>query len=275
MPYPPRLRAHAEPSPVAYHVHCPACGTWSGGVVARAIAVDIWALTCPRCGSGAPGYVNPESVLPFGPYSGRAVSSLGTEAGRDYLDYLLHTLEPPAAGAPVPAQALRLAILWHLGWLSPERLSVAAGPDLERLRREWDQWQQRDDHAEAEAGLNEGERQQAEARARSQASWVRQMQAAQERSRGGRPRPPQQFHQYQRPVNPLPPLAASAPEQEPCPQWVGVLGVPWPVTAQQIRRAYLRLSKRCHPDVGGSHSAMQKINQARDEAEAWLGTARR
>lgn len=262
MPYPPHVPAHAEPSAAAYHVHCPACGRWGAGAVAHAIGPELWAVTCPGCGSAAPGRLSPESVLPFGPYSGRTVGSLRTGAGRDYLDYLLHTQDLPPS--------LRLAILWHLGWLSPERAQVAAGPDLRRLRQELTQRQ--GPGAPEAAAESPAEIARAAARAQRQASWHRQLDAAQERARAGRPKKPQQFHQYQRPMAPHSP-PPRAPVREPRPEWAAVLGVPWPVTGPQIRRAYLRLSKRHHPDVGGSDARMQKINEAHDAAAAWLRTA--
>jgi hypothetical protein len=271
MPYPPHVPAHAEPSAAAYHVHCPACGRLVAGAVAHAIGLELWAVTCPRCESTAPGRLSPEYVLPFGPYSGRTVSSLRTAAGRDYLDYLLQTLAPGPAGAPVPAQGLRLAILWHLGWLSPERAYVTAGPDLHRMRQELHQFQRQQAQLPNASHPTAAEKVRAEARAQRHASWLRQFGAEQERKRAGQPKKPQHFHEYRRPTEPLPPVSPAV--LEPRPEWAAVLGVPWPATAKLIRRAYRRLSKRHHPDVGGSSTGMQKINQARDEAEAWLRTA--
>ncbi|MDF7815271.1 hypothetical protein [Hymenobacter sp. YC55] len=265
MPYPPHVPAHAEPSAAAYHVHCPACGTWVAGAVAHAIGPDLWAVACPRCGSSAPGRINPDCELPFGPYSGRAVSSLRTSEGRDYLDYLLHTMALEPISGPVPAQGLRLAILWHLGWLSAERAHVDAGPNVQRLREEWNQWLR--ENTEVNNATHSAAA--TETRPRRPASWLGLVQAEQERLRGGRPRR-QQFHQYQRPAAPPPP--DNTEPVEPPPAWVAVLGIPWPVTSEQVRRAHHRLSKRHHPDVGGSAERMQQINQARDQAEAWLRT---
>lgn len=274
MPYPPHVPAHAEPSAATYHVHCPACGRWVAGAVAHAIGLELWAVACPRCGTTAPGQFSPEHVLPFGPYSGRTISSLRTAAGRDYLDYLLHEMSPGPATAPVPAQGLRLAMLCHLGWLSAEREHVTAGPDLRRLRQELNQFQRQQQTAGPASQESPAEKARAEARAQRHASWLRQFGAEQERRRAGMQKKPQQFHRYQPPTEPLPPLPPVSPQPlEPGPAWAAVLGVPWPATAKHIRRAYLRLSKRHHPDAGGSDAGMQKINQARDEAEAWLRTA--
>ncbi len=228
--------------------------------MAHEVSRGSWAVACPQCGSGTTGRLDLDCVLPFGPYSGRAVSSLRTSEGRDYLDYVLNTL------AEVLAPGLRLAVLWHLGWLSAKRSGVVAGPDLGRLRAEWNQSQRPYACAEPSPGR--------ETQARHPACWLRQLAAAQERQRGGQPRKKQQFHQYQRPVGPLPPLPAPPQSLEPRPDWTGVLDLPWPVTAEQVRRAYRQLSKRHHPDAGGTGAAMQKINQARDEAGAWLRAAR-
>jgi hypothetical protein len=41
-----------------------------------------------------------------------------------------------------------------------------------------------------------------------------------------------------------------------------VLGVPPTATRDQIRRAYLRLARRTHPDAGGSDVRMQAVNEA-------------
>lgn len=281
MPSLPHVLAHAEPSAATYHVYCPACAGWVGGAVARAYGLDLWAVSCPRCGSAAPGRVQPDHVLPFGPYSGRTVSSLRTPAGRDYLDSLLQA--PLAAPGTVPPQDLRLAILWHLGWLSAERAQVPAGPNLGRLRAEWNEWLRRETAAASDsetAGavpVNEPERARAERQAARRASWVRHVQAEQQRLRGGRAARPQQFHEYQPPLEPLSPVEEfdAGPWSEfesDAPEWAQALGLPWPASAEQVRRAYRRLSKRHHPDAGGSEAAMQRINQARDEAGVWLRT---
>jgi DnaJ domain len=41
-----------------------------------------------------------------------------------------------------------------------------------------------------------------------------------------------------------------------------VLGVPPSATAEEIRRAYLALARRHHPDAGGSAEAMRRLNEA-------------
>jgi hypothetical protein len=52
------------------------------------------------------------------------------------------------------------------------------------------------------------------------------------------------------------PAAQDAPHE--------VLGVSENATAAEIDYAYRRLAQQCHPDVGGSHEAMTRINTARD-----------
>jgi hypothetical protein len=41
-----------------------------------------------------------------------------------------------------------------------------------------------------------------------------------------------------------------------------VLGVPRTATAEEIRRAYLTLARRHHPDAGGSADEMRRLNEA-------------
>jgi hypothetical protein len=50
-----------------------------------------------------------------------------------------------------------------------------------------------------------------------------------------------------------------------------VLGVPHDASADQIRRARNRLARRLHPDMGGSHHEMQRVN---DAAAVALASAR-
>ncbi len=54
--------------------------------------------------------------------------------------------------------------------------------------------------------------------------------------------------------------ALPAPEQ-----WFQVLGVPATATRVQIEDAHRRLAMKHHPDRGGSHEQMARINQARDD----------
>jgi hypothetical protein len=58
------------------------------------------------------------------------------------------------------------------------------------------------------------------------------------------------------------PAAQDAPHE--------ILDVSENATATEIDYAYRRLAQQCHPDVGGSHEAMTRINTARD---AMLGKA--
>ena len=59
--------------------------------------------------------------------------------------------------------------------------------------------------------------------------------------------------------------AALPPTHE---DWWLVLGVRQDATREQIEEAYRRLVREHHPDVGGSHDAMARINRARDVATA-------
>lgn len=49
--------------------------------------------------------------------------------------------------------------------------------------------------------------------------------------------------------------------------WWIVLGVPQEATDAQIDDAYRQLARKSHPDAGGSHSEMARINAARDAAK--------
>lgn len=48
--------------------------------------------------------------------------------------------------------------------------------------------------------------------------------------------------------------------------WRTVLGLSGPVTIDQVRGAFKKLSKTAHPDKGGSNDAMSQLVRARDEA---------
>jgi hypothetical protein len=48
--------------------------------------------------------------------------------------------------------------------------------------------------------------------------------------------------------------------------WSEILGVPATATAEQIRAAYSAKAREAHPDTGGSHDAMARLNRARDIA---------
>ena len=287
MSYPSHLTAHAEPSAAAYHVYCPACARWSGGAVAEAMGLGVWLVRCPACGSAAPGSFSPAQAVPGGVYAGRAVSSLASEDERDFLGYVL-TASPPTE------RGLRLAILWQLGWLSAARQRVLAGPDLARLRARLAREQRAARQAARQAQADPAREAAREVSARQQASWIRQMRAEQERLDASKPnRGPKRepwFHQYQRPPAGPPPTDAppknggrrektnsSRSVSEPAERlpWAVVLGLDGPVSGEQIRRAYRRLSKRAHPDVGGSKEQMQRLNQAYEQAQKWWAGHRR
>ncbi|MGH6689757.1 MAG: J domain-containing protein [Gammaproteobacteria bacterium] len=57
----------------------------------------------------------------------------------------------------------------------------------------------------------------------------------------------------------LPPPGAEPP-------WHEVLGVPATATKEQITRAYRDAAATVHPDHGGAHDAMARLNLARDDA---------
>ncbi len=50
------------------------------------------------------------------------------------------------------------------------------------------------------------------------------------------------------------------------PACLAVLGLPWPCTEQQIKRAFRMQAKQVHPDVGGSSEAFRALWQAYQEA---------
>lgn len=47
---------------------------------------------------------------------------------------------------------------------------------------------------------------------------------------------------------------------------LSILGLSAPVTRDDVRRAYKRLAKLAHPDVGGDHQAFIKLKEAHDSA---------
>lgn len=63
-------------------------------------------------------------------------------------------------------------------------------------------------------------------------------------------------------------MALPAPAQQEQPHQI--LGVDENATAAEINYAYRRMAQQCHPDMGGSHEAMARINQARDAMLAAL-----
>jgi hypothetical protein len=62
------------------------------------------------------------------------------------------------------------------------------------------------------------------------------------------------------------------PAKGAAPAWCEVLGVDRTATRGQIVAAYKSKAKLAHPDVGGSHEAMQTLTQARDAALEHLGS---
>jgi len=46
----------------------------------------------------------------------------------------------------------------------------------------------------------------------------------------------------------------------------GVLGLPFPCSRADVRRAYKRLALKTHPDLGGSNQAFIKLKEAHDSA---------
>jgi hypothetical protein len=63
-------------------------------------------------------------------------------------------------------------------------------------------------------------------------------------------------------------VALPAPEQ-----WWQVLGLTAAAPVDLIERRYRELAKHAHPDKGGSHAAMARLNAARDEGLRARGAA--
>jgi hypothetical protein len=58
---------------------------------------------------------------------------------------------------------------------------------------------------------------------------------------------------------------ARLPENAHVKKWWEVLEVEPTATPMEIRKAYYRRAKTCHPDFGGTHQQMVELNQARGE----------
>jgi hypothetical protein len=54
--------------------------------------------------------------------------------------------------------------------------------------------------------------------------------------------------------------------------WWEVLGCAPTVTVEEVEARHRALARAAHPDVGGSHAAMARLNRARDEARRALGS---
>jgi hypothetical protein len=50
------------------------------------------------------------------------------------------------------------------------------------------------------------------------------------------------------------------------PACIGLLGLPWPCTAQEVKQAFRSKVKTVHPDNGGSSEAFQELHSAYKEA---------
>ena len=63
-----------------------------------------------------------------------------------------------------------------------------------------------------------------------------------------------------------------APPAAPAPRtWPEVLGLSWPCSAADVRRAYRRLALQRHPDRGGTDAAFHALTQAYDAALREVG----
>lgn len=71
----------------------------------------------------------------------------------------------------------------------------------------------------------------------------------------------------------LPPSPPPPPRQQPIqlPEWAIVLGLHFPITRSSIDSAYRALVRKAHPDHGGSHEAMIRLNRAVTDARKALG----
>ena len=69
----------------------------------------------------------------------------------------------------------------------------------------------------------------------------------------------------QEPPRPSPPPQSPPPVE---PEWSKLLGSPR--TLKDAEKAYRKLTRECHPDIGGSHDKMVALNQAMEQARKWL-----
>ena len=63
-------------------------------------------------------------------------------------------------------------------------------------------------------------------------------------------------------------FAQLPPAREAPPSWFDVLGVSPDAGKEEIEEAFKAKAKKAHPDVGGSHEAMTRLNQARESGLA-------
>jgi hypothetical protein len=55
-------------------------------------------------------------------------------------------------------------------------------------------------------------------------------------------------------------------ESRPVPDAIRALGLGWPSTARDVKRAFRRMSRKLHPDVGGDHEAFIELQAKYEEA---------
>ena len=249
-------------------MYCPGCRHWNGGSW-----YEQQLLHCSRCGHVAAGVIQEGLLLPAGRFGGRPIRSMQAHQERDYLDQWLHSgrgRDPHGAEA-----AVRLAILHHLGWLDRRRQLVLSSPEIGYYQAA----PKADRHPPRAAPPDHDPGPTASTYS---VRWQQQLQAAWQSLRAReqplRQRNHRQQAQQQQDRQPVPPRPPVAPVREPelftLPQppswWAQLLQLPAKVNGEMVQTAYRAQSKTAHPDVGGSHARMQRLNEARAAAQAWL-----
>jgi ribosome-binding ATPase YchF (GTP1/OBG family) len=68
----------------------------------------------------------------------------------------------------------------------------------------------------------------------------------------------------------LPPKPNPKPADRTVPECISILGLLPPVTAEDVKQAYLAKARTAHPDRGGDAAAFMRLQKAFDEANDYV-----